>query len=45
MWDDKPPQDHMPKEEYIIVDIITARQEVGKLFYEYRYSEILGAVL
>ena len=29
MWDDKPPQDHSSREECLMVDIITARQEVG----------------
>ena len=34
MRDDKLPQNHKPKEECIMVDIIAAQQEIGKFFYE-----------
>ena len=34
MWDDKPPQNHKPKEECIMVDIIADQQEISKFFYE-----------
>ena len=44
MWNDKPPQDHRPKEECLMVDIITAWQEVGKFFYAYGFGEILSSV-
>ena len=44
MWDDKPPQDHTPKEECLMVDIIAARQEIGKFFYENGFGELLSSV-
>ena len=44
MWDEKPPQDHQPKEECLMVDIIAARKQVGKFFYEYGFNEILSSV-
>ena len=34
MWDDEQPQGHEPKEEFLMVDIITARREIGKFFYK-----------
>ena len=44
MWDDKPPQNHKSKEECLMVDMIAARQEIFKFFYEYGFSEILSSV-
>ena len=44
MWDDKPPQDHETKEECLMVDIVTARQEIGKFFYKYGFGETLSSV-
>ena len=44
MWDDEPPQDHEPKEECLMVDIATARQEIGKFFYKYGFGEKLSSV-
>ena len=44
MWDDKPPQDHRAKEECLMVDIITARREAGKFFYEYGFGALLSSV-
>ena len=44
MWGDEPPQDHEPKEECLMVDIVTARQEIGKFFYQYGFGEKLSSV-
>ncbi len=32
MWDDESPQDHKPKEECLMVDIIAGREATGKFF-------------
>ena len=32
MWDDESPQGHEPKEECLMVNIITVREEIGKFF-------------
>lgn len=44
MWDDEPPQDPEPREECLMVDIVTARQEIGKFFYKYGFGEKLSSV-
>ena len=44
MWDNKPPQDHQTKEECLMVDMIAARQEIGKFFYECGFGAILSSV-
>ena len=43
MWDDKLPQDH-PREECLMVNIITAQEEIGKFFHQYGMTEILKGV-
>ena len=43
MWDDESPQDHK-KEECLMVNIITAREEIGKFFYQYGFGQILSGV-
>ena len=32
MWDDESPQDHKPKEECLMTDIIAERKATGKFF-------------
>ena len=44
MWDDKAPQDHPAKEECLMVDMIAARQEIGKFFYECGFGAFLSSV-
>ena len=39
-----PPQDHQEKEECLMVDMITARQEIGKFFYECEFGALLSSV-
>ena len=41
MWGEQPPQDHEPK---VMIDIVTARQAIGKFFYEYGFGKILSSV-
>ena len=43
MWDDESPQDH-PREECLMVNIITAQEELGKFFNQYGLFEILKGV-
>ncbi len=44
MWDDKSPQDHKPKEERLMVDIIAGRKAAGKFFYQYGFGEKMSSV-
>ena len=44
MWSNNQPQDHEPKEESLMVDIIAARQETGKFFYKYGFGDLLSSV-
>ncbi len=44
MWDDKSPQDHKPKEESLMVDIIAGRKAAGKFFYQYGFGEKMSSV-
>ena len=39
MWDDESPQDHKPKEECLMVEIIAGQQATGKFFYQYGFGE------
>ena len=44
MWGIQPPQAHQVKEECLMVDMIAARQEIGKFFYECGFGTILSSV-
>ena len=44
MWEEEVPHDHRSKEECLMIDIIAARQEIGKFFYTYGFGEILSSV-
>ena len=44
MWDDESPQDHKPKEECLMVNIIAGRKAIGKFFYQYGFGEKLSSV-
>ena len=44
MWGVKPPQAHQVKEECLMVDMIAAREEIGKFFYECGFGAILSSV-
>ena len=44
MWDDESPQDHEPKEECLMADIIAGRKAIGKFFYQYGFGENLSSV-
>lgn len=44
MWDDKPPQDHKPKEVSLMGNIIAGRKAIGKFFYENGFGEKLSSV-
>ena len=44
MWDDESPQDHKPKEECLMTDIIAGRKATGKFFYQYGFGENLSSV-
>ena len=44
MWDDESPEDHEPREECLMVDIIAARKATGKFFYRYGFGENLSSV-
>lgn len=44
MWGEEQPQNHEPKEECLMVDIIAARNAVGKFFYSYGFGKILSGV-
>ena len=44
MWDDESPQDHKPKEECLMADIIAGRKATGKFFYQYGFGENLSSV-
>lgn len=44
MWDDESPQDHKPKEECHMADIIAGRKAMSKIFYQYGFGEKLSSV-
>ena len=44
MWDDESPQDHKPKEECLMADIIEGRKAMSKFFYQYGFGEKLSSV-
>ena len=44
MWDDGSPQDHEPKEECLMVDIIAGVKATGKFFYQYGFGKNLSSV-
>ena len=44
MWDDESPQNHKPKEECLMVDIIAGRKATSKFFYQYGFGEKLSSV-
>ena len=44
MWDDESPQDHKPKEECLMADIIAGRKAMSKFFYQYGFGEKLSSV-
>ena len=44
MWEEEAPHDHKSKGESLMVDMITARQAIGKFFYAYGFGEILSSV-
>ncbi|MEY8232867.1 transposase [Oscillospiraceae bacterium 50-16] len=44
MWDDESPQDHKPKEECLMADIIAGRKAISKFFYLYGFGEKLSSV-